>query len=358
MLKNYQNLDDNSVLCLMSPTASGKTQLAFKLYDTNRFDIISVDSALIYQDMNIGTAKPTAYELIRYPHALVNIKTPIQSYSVAQFITDVKTHIDNAHHRNKIPLLVGGSMMYYMALFEGISAVPQTNPNIRQQVKHWQSQKGNSYLMDYLQKYDKAISQKLTVYDSQRLARAVEVHLQTGIAMSVYQDTPKTALANNAHQHWQGICVMPNRTQLHHNIQQRLDMMWQADFVEEVIAIINKYPVTYDMPSMRCVGYRQVVEYLLATCHPKIANSFLVKDFNLPQNQPLLANFVQNFSNFDNNACQVMKNRALYATRQLAKRQYTWLRRLALSGLSTNPNTNFSMYCYDSIQQVEQALFG
>ncbi|MDO4250347.1 MAG: tRNA (adenosine(37)-N6)-dimethylallyltransferase MiaA, partial [Moraxella sp.] len=130
----YKELPDNAVVCLMSPTASGKTDLAFKLYETGRFELVSVDSALIYQDMNIGTAKPSAKELERYPHHLVNIINPSQYYSVANFIEEVALLIEAIHQRGKLPLLVGGTMMYYMALLEGISPVPETLPHIRAQV--------------------------------------------------------------------------------------------------------------------------------------------------------------------------------------------------------------------------------
>lgn len=358
MLNHYKNLPKNSVICLMSPTASGKTDLACKLYQTGNFDIISVDSALVYQDMDIGTAKPSKQALIDYPHALVDILDPTQNYSVADFVQDVKILIDNAHHNNKIPLLVGGTMMYYMALFDGISSVPQTNESIRQKVQLWRHQEGNQALFDYLKQHDPSICQKLTVNDTQRITRAVEVHIQTGIAMSVYQATPKIALAHNKQQCWCGICVMPDRAWLHERIACRLDSMWQAGFVDEVIDIVNKYPVTMDMPSMRSVGYRQVLEYLVATNNPRIDNSFLKNWLKLPQNQVRLTDFC---TDFDKNACQVMKNKALYATRQLAKRQYTWLRQLVRFGLPTNMTShhnNIKMSAYHSIQQVEQLIFG
>lgn len=353
-LPNYKNLPDNSVLCLMSPTASGKTALAFRLHDTARFDIISVDSALIYRDMNIGTAKPSQEELLRHPHALVDILLPTESYSVADFIQDVAHLIEESHNRQKIPLLVGGTMMYYMALFDGISGVPQTRSDIRAQVNAWQQAEGNEALYAYLQKHDPDICQKLTVHDTQRICRAVEVHLQTQTPMSVHQNTPKVALAHNPNQHWYGLCVMPDRAWLHHRIEQRLELMWQDGFLQEVIDIVNRYELTVDMPSMRSVGYRQALEYLILFERDKIEHSHLIKTLQMTQNQPNLDNF---HTNMQVTPCQDMKNKALYATRQLAKRQYTWLSKLSLLGVpTTNDILTTTMMSYNNIEQIERLL--
>lgn len=349
----WQSLPDNSVVCLIAPTASGKTDLAFELYDTGRFELISVDSALIYQDMDIGTAKPAKNELDCYPHHLVNIITPDKTYNVATFVQDVQRLIERCHRQNKIPLLVGGTMMYYMALFEGISAVPKTDERIRREVADWHKQQGNQAIYEYLQHFDPVICQKLTVSDTQRLIRAAEVHKQTGIPMSVWQNTPKVALSHRPDFCWYGLCVMPDRARLHNRINLRLDKMWQAGFVDEVIKVITRYPVTADMPSMRCVGYRQVVDYLIASQHSCLKNSQIgANNANIPPN-PLI------------NTCQEMKNRALYATRQLAKRQYTWLRSLSLintpipnapSNNNVIPNNQVKVVTFNSIEQVKQRL--
>lgn len=382
MLPTYKNLPKNSVLCLMSPTASGKTALACQLYDTGVFELISVDSALIYRGMNIGTAKPTADELRRYPHHLVDIISPTDSYSVANFVQDVQVLIEQIHARGKLPLLVGGTMMYYMALFDGISSVPQTDEAVRERVKRWLDGEGNAALYDYLRQHDPQICQRLTVNDTQRISRAVEVHLQTGTPMSVWQNTPKSALSHDPRWHWYGLSVLPNRAWLHERIALRLEMMWADGFVDEVIDLLHHYPdLQADMPSMRCVGYRQVLQFLAKIQHPAMmAHERLRADFaldNLPnqsqmQNYPenlnispaLLENCTKTTADMWNLACQDMKNQALYATRQLAKRQYTWLRKLTeMEQNSTQYNThgnitNRTMLSFDCIEQVQQMLLG
>jgi len=337
-------LADNSVVCLMAPTASGKTALAYELYDTGRYELISVDSALIYRDMNIGTAKPTSAELQRYPHHLVNIIDPMQSYSVAEFVTDVAGLIDDCHQNGKIPLLVGGTMMYYMALLDGLSPVPDSDDSVRAQVEQWRQAEGISVLYDYLSKVDTITHQRLKPNDTQRITRAVEVYLQTEIPISDWQRKPKRALAHNPKQQWHALTVMPDRAWLHDRIAQRLDIMWQEELVAEVIGLLERYPLTPNMPSMRCVGYRQVLEYLVHTDHPIFEQPHLDKalfyatfgsfdETNARQGQqnntpkqtvhPLTPN-----SQTEALACHQMQNKALYATRQLAKRQYTWLRKL------------------------------
>ncbi|WP_426240949.1 tRNA (adenosine(37)-N6)-dimethylallyltransferase MiaA [Psychrobacter sp. TWP2-1-2] len=324
------NLADNSVVCFMAPTASGKTALAYELYDTGRYELISVDSALIYRDMNIGTAKPTAIELARYPHHLVDIIDPMQSYSVAEFVHDVARLIDSCHENGKIPLLVGGTMMYYMALLDGLSPVPDSDDSVRARVEQWRQDKGISALYDYLGEIDPISHERLNATDTQRITRAVEVYLQTDIPISDWQRKPKQALANNPNQQWHALIVMPDRPWLHTRIEQRLDIMWNDGLVPEVIGLLERYPLTPNLPSMRCVGYRQVLEYLVHIDHPVFEQPHLDK-----------AQFYSAFEVFQSSAqsslsdgatealaCQKMQNKALYATRQLAKRQYTWLRKV------------------------------
>lgn len=373
MSLNYRLLPDNSVLSLIAPTASGKTDLACRLYETGRFELISVDSALIYRDMDIGTAKPATDELALYPHHLVNIISPADSYSVANFVGDVKRLIDDIHARGKIPLLVGGTMMYFMVLFDGLSAVPDTDPKIREQVAEWIAQKGMNDLYAYLQSHDPNICQKIKPSDSQRISRAVEVHLQTDTPMSVWQNTPKTALAHNPAQKWLALSVMPDRAWLHQRIALRLDMMWQAGFIDEVISLLAKYELTPDMPSMRCVGYRQVLEFLAITGHNCMNVSPVWHKFSADwqKNPPDFAYLGKNLPKIRRNAidmaCQDMKNKALYATRQLAKRQNTWQKQL--SGLENLPtitaDTSQDVFLqhqspvialFDTIKEVEQHL--
>ena len=356
-------LADNSVVCLMAPTASGKTALAYELYDTGRYELISVDSALIYRDMNIGTAKPTTSELARYPHHLVDIIDPMQSYSVAEFVSDVARLIDNCHQNGKIPLLVGGTMMYYMALLDGLSPVPDSDTGVRARVEQWRQDEGLAALYDYLGKVDAISHQRLNATDTQRITRAIEVYLQTDVPISDWQRQPKQALAHNPKQQWHGLAVMPDRPWLHERIGQRLDIMWADGLVNEVIGLLERYSLTPNLASMRCVGYRQVLEYLVHIKHPVFEQSHLNKaqfyeafgesaavitekaqhDITIqrsatqPQSQ---SHLLTSHSQTEALACQQMQNKALYATRQLAKRQYTWLRKLVqLSDVSIAQST-------------------
>jgi|TARA_A100001518_G_C1227340_1_gene81628 tRNA dimethylallyltransferase len=329
----------------MAPTASGKTALAYELYDTGRFELISVDSALIYRDMNIGTAKPIADELTRYPHHLVDIIDPMQSYSVAEFIDDVARLIDECHERKKIPLLVGGTMMYYMALLDGLSPVPDSDDSVRARVEQWRQEEGISALYDYLGHVDSVSHQRLNATDTQRITRAIEVYLQTDRPISDWQREPKQALAHHPEQQWHALSVIPDRPWLHARIEQRLDIMWQEGLVAEVVGLLEKYPLTPNMPSMRCVGYRQVLEYLVRTQHPVLDKTHLDKAqfyeafadskslmaINKMQGEGVYTNAQPDVSYAETEAlaCQEMQNKALYATRQLAKRQYTWLRKVA-----------------------------
>ena len=317
--------DKQDVICLIAPTASGKTALAYELYETGKYRLISVDSALIYRDMNIGTAKPTREELAKYPHALVDIISPEQSYSVAQFVSDVDYHINLAHQQNKTPVLVGGTMMYYMALIQGINDIPATLPEIRQQVTQLIAEQGIEQLHAYLTQVDPILAKQLKTTDTQRIGRAVEIYLQTGKPLSAWQNQPARALADNPHQRWQILAVMSDRDWLHKRIALRLDIMWQQGFLQEVIALRQRYHLTADLPSMRCVGYRQAWDFL-----EKIQNTTLFTYDNNKENfHDDVARFLLNtHSSPIQDYRQTMQNEALYATRQLAKRQYTWMRKL------------------------------
>ena len=346
MQHSSEKLENNSVVCLMAPTASGKTALAYELYDTGRYELISVDSALVYRDMNIGTAKPTEAELARYPHHLVDIIDPMQSYSVAEFVSDVARLIKDCHQNGKIPLLVGGTMMYYMALLDGLSPVPDSDEHVRAQVEQWRQSEGIEALYDYLQGVDPVLHQRLNATDTQRITRAVEVYLQTSQPMSEWQRQPKQALAHNPNQQWHVLGVMPERPWLHARIEQRLDIMWNEGLVDEVLGLLQDYSLTPNLPSMRCVGYRQVLEYLVHINHPIFEQPHLDKvQFYAAfgrcdsvsshiDSQNLVVQSIQSSTIAAMNeqsealACQEMQNKALYATRQLAKRQYTWLRKV------------------------------
>lgn len=360
-------LPANSVVCLMAPTASGKTALAYELYDTGRYELISVDSALIYRNMNIGTAKPTADELHCYPHHLVDIIDPTQSYSVAEFVKDVERLIDNCHKKDKIPLLVGGTMMYYIAIIEGLSPVPDSDKAIRERVEQWRQSKGIHALYDYLREVDTLTHERLKPADTQRITRAIEVYLQTERPLSAWQHEPKQALAHNPKQNWHVLSVIPERPWLHERIGRRLDIMWDEGLVTEVIGLLQNYALTPNMPSMRCVGYRQVLEYLVTIQHPifdqphldkaqfidTFSDDNIVTDTNYKGAKQLILNdnSLALTSKTQQLAHQDMQNKALYATRQLAKRQYTWLRKL-----SNLPNTVANMQSFDTMKEAREYL--
>lgn len=284
------------VINLMGPTASGKTAVACALYEQGGFELISVDSALVYRDMNIGTAKPTAEELERYPHYLIDIISPLEVYSAGDFVQDAYRLIDEIHQRGHIPVLVGGTMMYFKALLEGLSGhLPSANPEIRQAIEQQALQVGWQAIYDELCEIDPVFAEKFKVSDRQRIIRALEVYRITGKAMSLLQ--AEQVKENYYRYNFHNYALLPDRAVLHERIFWRLQQMWEMGFLDEVRSLIGKYNLHEDLPSMRCVGYRQVLEYL--------------KSEDLQQvNQ------------------QEMQDKALFATRQLAKRQYTWLRSL------------------------------
>lgn len=365
-------LPNNSVVCLMAPTASGKTALAYELYDSGRYELISVDSALVYRDMNIGTAKPTVTELKRYPHHLVDIIDPTQSYSVAEFVSDVAGLIDTCHQAGKIPLLVGGTMMYYMALLEGLSPVPDSDDKVRQQVEQWRQEAGIEALYAYLGEVDAVTHARLKPSDTQRITRALEVYQQTNIPISEWQQQPKQALADNPKQQWQVLAVMPDRPWLHQRIGQRLNIMWNDGLVAEVIALLERYPLTPSMPAMRCVGYRQVLEYLVRIDHPVLAQAHLDRnqfyqafEQNDANQLSITADLLPTAENdtkaleatIEAVACQEMQNKALYATRQLAKRQYTWLRKLTqLQSTTSESELRINIQVFSNMAQAAASL--
>ncbi|MEC7119324.1 MAG: tRNA (adenosine(37)-N6)-dimethylallyltransferase MiaA [Pseudomonadota bacterium] len=283
------------VVCLMGPTASGKTALAFELYDQGRFELVSVDSALIYRGMDIGTAKPTATELAQYPHHLVDILDPDQVYSAANFVEDTVALIGQIHARGKIPLLVGGTMLYFRSLLQGMApGLPESDPTVRAEIEAEAAALGWSDIHRQLAEVDPRAAERFAPNDRQRLLRALEVYRLTGHAISDLHD-------QQTFQPWpfefQLFALMPERAWLHQRIALRLELMWSQGFLNEVQQLRSNPNVNSALPSMRSVGYRQAWEYLdLVT--PTI------KDY------------------------QQMQDKALFATRQLAKRQYTWLRSL------------------------------
>lgn len=283
------------VVCLMGPTASGKTALACQLYDQGRYELISVDSALVYRGMDIGTAKPTREEQARYPHALIDILDPDQVYSAADFVQDTTRLIHQIHARGKIPLLVGGTMLYFRSLLQGMAeGLPEANLEVRAAIEAEAAVLGWDDIHRQLAQVDPRAAQRFLPSDRQRLLRALEVYRMTGRAISDLHDEQQvTDLPFDYHLY----ALMPDRAVLHQRIAQRLDQMWAMGFLDEVKALYQNPRLNADLPSMRSVGYRQVWAYLQA-CESGVGDWRDTQD------------------------------KALFATRQLAKRQYTWLRSL------------------------------
>ncbi len=274
----------------MGPTASGKTGLAIELVQNYPFEIISVDSALIYKEMDIGTAKPTAEELAIAPHHLIDFLDPSLSYSVADFRTQALAKIEEIHQRDKIPLLVGGTMLYHRALLYGLSQLPPSNPQIRQSLNQLLSEKGGLHLHQQLSQIDPIAAKKIHPNDPQRIQRALEVFQLTGTPMSVLQQQSKQqALDFPVYK----IVIAPvNREHLRERIAIRFKQMIADGLIEEVEKLYQREDLSLDLPSMRCVGYRQVWEYL------------------------------ENKLSYDE-----MLEKGINVTRQFAKRQMTWLRK-------------------------------
>ncbi len=284
------------VINLMGPTASGKTALACELYTQGNFELISVDSALVYQDMDIGTAKPTKAEQQQYPHHLIDIISPLEVYSAANFVDDASRLIDEIHARGKTPILVGGTMLYFKALLEGLSSnLPSADAQVRAEIEAQAEALGWQAVYNELCRIDLLAAEKFKVSDKQRIIRALEVYRLTGQPITQLQaEQPKNMPYRYSFHNY---ALLPDRVQLHQRIALRLETMWNIGFLDEVQALIEKYDLSGDLPSMRCVGYRQALEFL------------------------------QNSDKSHNNR-QQMQDKSLFATRQLAKRQYTWLRSL------------------------------
>lgn len=273
---------------LMGPTASGKTDLAIELTKNLPCEIISVDSALIYKGMDIGSAKPTAAELAEAPHHLIDIIDPVMSYSAADFREDALKHMQAITDAGKIPLLVGGTMLYFKVLLEGLSPVPTSVPEIRQAIEAEAKSRGWESLHQELALYDPVSAARLHHNDAQRVCRAVEVYRLTGKSLTELTQQKGESLPYDVTQ----FAIAPtDKAVLHERIERRFKLMVAAGFEDEVKGLHQRDDLHLDLPSMRCVGYRQMWEYL---------------DGNMDHDE--------------------MVFRGVVATRQLAKRQMTWLK--------------------------------
>jgi tRNA dimethylallyltransferase len=276
------------IFCLMGPTASGKTALACQLLEKFPFEIISVDSAMIYRGMNIGTAKPSLALLADFPHHLIDILDPPSSYSAAQFCADVQSLSQGIWARGKMPLLVGGSMMYFHALQQGLSTLPSADAKLRAQLLQQAEHVGWPAMHEMLEKADPKRAGKIHPHDTQRIQRALEIYYLSKEAPRPDDEPLKTRPLG----HFINLVLLPNeRAWLHERIALRFKAMLNEGFVEEVQGLLQKWPLDLSYPSMRSVGYRQAFLYLQG-------------EYDV----------------------STLCDKGIAATRQLAKRQLTWLR--------------------------------
>ncbi len=272
----------------MGPTASGKTALAIGLRQYLPVELVSVDSAMIYRGMDIGTAKPSAEELALAPHKLLDIRDPAEIYSAAEFRRDALREMAAITRTGRIPLLVGGTMLYFKALLEGLSPLPPASPDIRRQLTQLASERGWGYLHHQLCKIDSVAGERIHPNDPQRLVRALEVFFVSGKTLTALTKMSKDTLPYDVTQ----FAIMPvNRETLHRRIALRFQQMLASGFEAEVRTLFARGDLHQEMPSVRCVGYRQMWSYLK-----------------------------------DEITYDQMVYQGICATRQLAKRQITWLR--------------------------------
>lgn len=278
---------------LMGPTAAGKTDLAVALAQRLPCELISVDSALIYRGMDIGTAKPDAQLLAEFPHHLVDIRDPLESYSAAEFCTDALQAMARISAAGRIPLLVGGTMLYFKALLEGLAEMPAADAVLRAELEAWAAAEGYAALHEELRRVDPQSAQRIHPNDPQRLVRALEVYRLSGLTMSEHR-LRQQARGNQGLLPYTvaQLAIAPAQRQiLHERIALRFELMLEQGLISEVEALRARGDLHLGLPSMRAVGYRQVWEYL---------------DGNIERHS--------------------MVERGVAATRQLAKRQFTWLR--------------------------------
>ena len=284
-------MDFPKAFAVLGPTAGGKTGLALRLAQRFPLEIISLDSALVYRGMDIGTAKPMAEELASVPHHLIDIISPLQSYSAAEFAADCLRLCGEISARGRMPLIVGGTMMYFHALVNGLNDLPQADAGVRAQLQAQKAEQGLEGLYRRLCGVDAATAARLKSGDSQRIERALEVFLLTGRPLS---DHLAVQTAYRVPLRLHTLVLFPQRRELlHEAIARRFRLMLEQGFLEEVGRLKAEYPsLTAEHNSMRCVGYRQAWDYLDGAC-----------------------------------AYDAFVDAGIAATRQLAKRQLTWLRK-------------------------------
>lgn len=281
------------ILCIMGPTASGKTALALALSESYPIEVISVDSAMIYRGMDIGTAKPNQQELEKCPHHLIDICDPSETYSAAQFVEDAKQCIEAIRERDHIPVFVGGTMLYFQALQQGLDDLPATDPKVRAELQAELDSLGLDVLHQRLQTLDPIAAEKIHPHDPQRTLRALEVLQSSGKPISSFWQKTK-----NTSTQYKNFALIPERALLHQRIERRFAEMLEHGLLEEAKTLAEHH-LASDLPALKTVGYRQVLQY-----------------FN---------------GEFDR---KTMAEKAATATRRLAKRQITWLRQFDIELLS------------------------
>ncbi|CNG17106.1 TPA: tRNA (adenosine(37)-N6)-dimethylallyltransferase MiaA [Yersinia enterocolitica] len=287
-MNDIENLDQPPAIFIMGPTASGKTALSIALRQRLPVELVSVDSALIYRGMDIGTAKPSAEELALAPHRLIDIRDPAESYSAADFRKDALKEMADITAAGRIPLLVGGTMLYFKALLDGLSPLPSADPQVRQRIEQQAAELGWEALHQQLAEIDPVAAARIHPNDPQRLSRALEVFFISGKTLTELTKISGETLPYQVHQ----FAIAPvSRELLHQRIELRFHQMLDAGFETEARALFDRGDLHTDMPAIRCVGYRQMWSYLSGEI------------------------------DYDE-----MVYRGICATRQLAKRQMTWLR--------------------------------
>ena len=287
-------------IVITGPTASGKSELSFKLAELINGEIISADSAQVYRGLDIGTAKPEKFVQDKLKHHLLDIRDPSEIYTVANFRNDALRTVEEIKGRGKVPIISGGTMLYLKALREGLADLPAADPSVRESIEVEASRYGWEKIHKDLEVFDPIAAARIKANDSQRLQRAVEVYQLTGIPLSEHLRREKTACRLKLFE----IAIFPeDREKLHKKIEQRFGKMLEKGFVEEVLRLKERDDLTEDLPALKSVGYRQIWHYL---------------------------------NNRFDRATMVV--RVLAATRQLAKRQFTWLRGSKSTKFVENPD--------------------
>jgi tRNA dimethylallyltransferase len=303
-----------SAVLLMGPTGSGKSDLAIRLAEQMPLEIISVDSALVYRGMDIGTAKPSPELRARIPHHMIDIRDPAQGYSVGEYILDVQKIMEGIWQRGRYPLLVGGTMMYFHALTAGIADLPEANLEIRAEIDAMAAEKGWAAVHQALAEIDPLAAARIHSNDPQRLQRALEVFRITGVPITKLQQS-RLSVFNDVNLMEFAIAPL-ERAELHTKIELRFRAMLDAGLAAEVRKLYERGDLSAEHPSMRAVGYRQIWRYLAGRC-----------------------------------ALDEATDQAIAATRQLAKRQLTWLRRRANAQWMDSMHPEVARMIFDALSE-------